>query len=299
MSTLVNIETAGMRRVASRELLGEALEIAKAHLDPVALDAYRMDYAAYRLGSVKGARGELPGRADVEKERSLAREQELMAELKKATEELAKAKVTVEELTKTTRDLEAVRDKYATDDSELSETQLQAREALRRSMGKRHEARVGRVQRATAHVASRTGVGPIECSKYCFTTGAPVVKQYLEHSMGPTPVREATWAVARCTRPTRASWRLPIDRRSASRAWSCVSLSSESSVAYLSRTASRSRVVLVSSSTVTLALASSSVAFLSSAMSSCSRARERSFSTSARPGSSPRAPLTEPRRYAA
>ena len=90
-----------MRREASRELLGEALEFVQLANDPAALDAFRMDYASYRLGASHGAKGSRPQRAD---EAPLGeRETKLAAQLKKTTEELVKARRRVDELTKSMR----------------------------------------------------------------------------------------------------------------------------------------------------------------------------------------------------
>ena len=49
-----------MKRSASRDLLGDALDCAASCIDAAALDAYRLDYASYRLGAMRGAKGEQP-----------------------------------------------------------------------------------------------------------------------------------------------------------------------------------------------------------------------------------------------
>jgi len=161
-----------VRREASRELLGEALEFVQLANDPAALDAFRMDYASYRLGASHGAKGSRPQRAD---EAPLGeRETKLAAQLKKTTEELVKARRRVDELTKSMRDLDAVRASYATDDAELNAVQLQARASIRDRAEKRRVSRVRRVESATAAVSRASGAGPIEASNYSFATGAPV-----------------------------------------------------------------------------------------------------------------------------
>ena len=52
--------TLTMKRSASRDLLGDALDCAASCIDAAALDAYRLDYASYRLGAMRGAKGEQP-----------------------------------------------------------------------------------------------------------------------------------------------------------------------------------------------------------------------------------------------
>ena len=87
-----------MKRSASRDLLGDALDCAASCIDAAALDAYRLDYASYRLGAMRGAKGEQPLATD-DKAAMIQREFELTEALKKKTEELHAAQRQVEELT--------------------------------------------------------------------------------------------------------------------------------------------------------------------------------------------------------
>ncbi|KAH8063768.1 shikimate 3-dehydrogenase [Aureococcus anophagefferens] len=101
-----------MKRSKSSELLGEPLPFIKADSaeDLLALDAYRLDYASHRLGHARGAKGERPATlATAGDAARLEREAALYRELKLANEALAAARERVADLTKTTRDLEAVR----------------------------------------------------------------------------------------------------------------------------------------------------------------------------------------------
>ena len=49
--------TLTMKRSASRDLLGDALDCAASCIDAAALDAYRLDYASSALGVVPGGAG--------------------------------------------------------------------------------------------------------------------------------------------------------------------------------------------------------------------------------------------------
>ncbi len=170
-----------LKRARSRELLGEPLPFIKADSDAdlVALDAYRMDYASHRLGYAHGAKGERPGENVAEADR-VEREATLTRELRAATDALAKARVRVEELTATTRDLEAVRLSYATSDDKLNETQRSARSALRHEIDARSLSRGSRVEAARAEVDAKAATrGSLGCSRYSFTTGAPVKTEVL------------------------------------------------------------------------------------------------------------------------
>jgi len=170
-------QTLVMKRSASREMLGEALACAAKCTDVASLDAYRLDYASYRLGAMRGAKGEQPC-PQSDKAAFIQREYELTEALKRKTEELHAAHRQVEELTRSTRDLDAVRASFATSDAALDRVQLDARHRLRTGLAERRAKRVERVQEATAAVANKSK-GPIECSKYSFTTGAPVTTEIL------------------------------------------------------------------------------------------------------------------------
>ena len=168
--------TLTMKRSASRDLLGDALDCAASCIDAAALDAYRLDYASYRLGAMRGAKGEQPSATD-DKAAMIQREFELTEALKKKTEELHAAQRQVEELTRATRDLDAVRASFATADAALDRIQLTARNNLRERMESRRTKRVARVEKATSQVKKNSAAGPIECSTYSFTTGAPVTTE--------------------------------------------------------------------------------------------------------------------------
>jgi len=170
--------TLTMKRSASRDLLGDALDCAASCIDAAALDAYRLDYASYRLGAMRGAKGEQPLATD-DKAAMIQREFELTEALKKKTEELHAAQRQVEELTRATRDLDAVRASFATADAALDRIQLTARNNLRERMESRRTKRVARVEKATSQVKKNSAAGPIECSTYSFTTGAPVTTEVL------------------------------------------------------------------------------------------------------------------------
>lgn len=170
-------QTLVMTRSASREMLGEALACAAKCTDAASLDAYRLDYASYRLGAMRGAKGEQPC-PQSDKAAFIQREYELTEALKRKTEELHAAHRQVEELTRATRDLDAVRASFATSDAALDRVQLDARHRLRTGLADRRAKRVERVQEATAAVANKSR-GPIACSTYSFTTGAPVTTEVL------------------------------------------------------------------------------------------------------------------------
>mmetsp|Transcript_15256 Transcript_15256/g.41524 ORF Transcript_15256/g.41524 Transcript_15256/m.41524 type:complete len:604 (-) Transcript_15256:143-1954(-) len=132
----------------------------------------------YRLGAMRGAKGEQPSAND-DKAAMIQREYELTEALKKKTEELHAAQRQVEELTRATRDLDAVRASFATADAALDRIQLTARNNLRERMESRRTKRVARVEKATSQVAKNSAAGPIEGSSYSFTTGAPVTTEVL------------------------------------------------------------------------------------------------------------------------
>ncbi len=127
---------------------------------------------------MRGAKGEQPSAND-DKAAMIQREYELTEALKKKTEELHAAQRQVEELTRATRDLDAVRASFATADAALDRIQLTARNNLRERMETRRTKRVARVEKATSAVAKNSAAGPIECSTYSFTTGAPVTTEVL------------------------------------------------------------------------------------------------------------------------
>ena len=125
---------------------------------------------------MRGAKGEQPSAND-DKAAMIQREYELTEALKKKTEELHAAQRQVEELTRATRDLDAVRASFATADAALDRIQLTARNNLRERMESRRTKRVARVEKATSQVKKNSAAGPIECSTYSFTTGAPVTPE--------------------------------------------------------------------------------------------------------------------------
>mmetsp|Transcript_7368 Transcript_7368/g.24274 ORF Transcript_7368/g.24274 Transcript_7368/m.24274 type:complete len:462 (+) Transcript_7368:89-1474(+) len=147
---------------------------------PAEFEAFRMNYAKYRLGAVEGAKGEIGQRQS---------EAKLYDELKQANLALAKAKEKVEELTQTTRDLEAIRKTYATADDCLDETQRASRDEIRKDIEARQQARVCRVEKAAEAIkvppkgglfkGKGKGAQLIEASTYHFTTGAPVRTEVL------------------------------------------------------------------------------------------------------------------------
>ena len=165
-----------MKRSKSSELLGEPLPFIKADSaeDLLALDAYRLDYASHRLGHAKGAKGERPATSATAGDAArLEREAALYRELKLANEALAAARERVADLTKTTRDLEAVRLSYATADEMLSAPQRRARAELRDRLERRSASRSARVDAAKSVI--KTSGGGIDCATYSFTTGGAVV----------------------------------------------------------------------------------------------------------------------------
>ena len=143
--------------------------------DAGALEAFRINYAKYRLGALKGAKGEI-GKVDATRES----EARLYAELKEANRALAAARTKVFELQQTTRDLEALRAAYATSDENLNEDQRKARDAIRMQTEERHLARVGRVEKAAESIRKCDDrKKKIEASTYHFTTGSPVKTEVL------------------------------------------------------------------------------------------------------------------------
>eukprot|EP00632_Arachnochrysis_sp_CCMP2950_P013940 CAMPEP_0185695952 /NCGR_PEP_ID=MMETSP1164-20130828/4831_1 /TAXON_ID=1104430 /ORGANISM="Chrysoreinhardia sp, Strain CCMP2950" /LENGTH=602 /DNA_ID=CAMNT_0028362823 /DNA_START=77 /DNA_END=1885 /DNA_ORIENTATION=+ len=145
--------------------LGEPLPFIKvdSEQDLYALEAYRQDYASYRLGAMKGAKGERP-----------PSEAKIYADLATANKALTDALAKVSELQQTTRDLEAIRAAYATRDENLDGRQREARSHLRDALYKRQDAKLRRVETAMRDVLGKAAKGHIEASTYHFTTGAPV-----------------------------------------------------------------------------------------------------------------------------
>mmetsp|Transcript_19075 Transcript_19075/g.24734 ORF Transcript_19075/g.24734 Transcript_19075/m.24734 type:complete len:573 (-) Transcript_19075:1172-2890(-) len=149
------------------EKLGAALPFVKlgSDHDLYALDQFRYDYASYRLGAIKGAKGERP---------SPEVEAKLYSDLAEANKALAEARAKVAELQQTTRDLEAIRAAYATRDDDLNGIQVVARKKLRADLIERASRRVCRVEKAITDVLGKAGKGDIAGETFEFTTGAPV-----------------------------------------------------------------------------------------------------------------------------
>lgn len=133
-----------------------------------ALAAFRRNYANYRLGAIRGARGEVTA---IKTQRD--GEAHVYSELAAAKKALAEARQKVLELQNTTRDLESIRAAFATSDDLLDGSQHCAREALRRDISARLEARTARVNAALKDVLGKAGKGHVEATTYQFTTGSP------------------------------------------------------------------------------------------------------------------------------
>ncbi|KAJ8599110.1 hypothetical protein CTAYLR_006343 [Chrysophaeum taylorii] len=151
--------------------LGEPLPFVKiaSEEEKGALEAFRVNYASYRLGAIRGAKGEVTT-LDGNKEN----EAKLYRELAQANKALAEARLKVSELLNTTRDLEAVRAAYATSDDNLDDGQRASRARLRTDIEFRMNQRMSRVEAAIKDVRGKAGKGHIAASQYQFTTGAPV-----------------------------------------------------------------------------------------------------------------------------
>jgi len=160
-----------MKKSASRETLGAPLPFIRVadEEEAGALEAFRMNYASYRLGAIHGAKGEVT-------ELNMRKDAEafLYGELAEANKALAEAKQKVRELLNTTRDLEAIRAAFATSDDLLNEVQRTARQSLRVEIESRLAARTARVEAAVKDVLGKAGKGHVSATTYQFTTGAPV-----------------------------------------------------------------------------------------------------------------------------
>lgn len=167
----------GMIRSHSRTMLGEPLDFVKAKLtseeEAGALEAYRLQYAQYRLGAAQGVKGESYSMGGE------GIEARLISELALTTKALAKAESEVTAFKESMRDLEALREAYATKDENLTSVQREAREDLRREFDKRLTARTARVNESMKEVLGNAAQGNIGCSTYTFTTGEPVMTEVL------------------------------------------------------------------------------------------------------------------------